>query len=86
MAIDYFVTNLQIKKPNADKNALDKHAFEIQSTIISMGPHGAATFITSLGCIIQWLKAGLVEKSGENGKYLDDLCGNLRNVTKSEYR
>ena len=59
MAIDYFVTNLQIKKPNADKNALDKHAFEIESTIIGMGPHGAATFITAFAAIIQCFREGL---------------------------
>ena len=78
MAIDYFVTNLQIKKPNADKNALDKHAFEIESTIISMGPHGAATFITAFAAIIQCFREGLENWDGKNGEYIDDLCISLR--------
>ena len=78
MAIDYFVTNLQIEKPDADKDALDKHAFELESKIIMMGPNGSAIFITAFAAIIQCFRQGLEEWNGNNMEYIDDLCVSLR--------
>ena len=86
MALDYFVTNLGIDNVSNADDPLNKHAFEIETKIIMMGPHGCATFITAFGCIIQCLKESLVEWSEENGKHLDELRVSLRNATKSKYR
>ena len=85
MAIDYFVTNLQIeKKPNVDKLALDKHAFDLESEIIMMGPKGAAIFITAFAAIIQCFRKGLEEWDENNSEYIDDLCVSLRKKIERE--